>query len=124
MKKSLVVLSILGLALSLSVWAVVQDKPVQDRPVADKPAPASQPADPSPGAMVGVITDQKCAKTAKASDAECVRKCLDAGEKPVFVWSKDKSVWPINNPDSVKGLEGQWVTVTGITANDTCTSRA
>src|SRR5271169_5802818 len=62
----------------------------------------------------GWISDSKCgAKGANAAHAACAKKCIDAGEKPVFVTDKDQKVVNIANPDAVKGHEGHHVQVTG-----------
>lgn len=62
----------------------------------------------------GWISDSMCgAKHAdgSAASAECAKKCLQGGLKPVFV-DPDKKVWAIDNPDSVKSFYGAHVTVT------------
>jgi hypothetical protein len=62
----------------------------------------------------GWISDSKCgAKGANAAHATCAKKCIDAGEKPVFVSDKDQKVIGIDNPDAVMGHEGHHVQVTG-----------
>ena len=62
----------------------------------------------------GWISDSKCgAKGANAAHAACAKKCIDAGEKPVFVSDKDQKVVGIDNPDAVAGHEGHHVQVTG-----------
>jgi len=62
----------------------------------------------------GWISDSKCgAKGANASHAACAKKCVEAGEKPVLVTDKDQKVVGIDNPDAVKGHEGQHVQVMG-----------
>ena len=62
--------------------------------------------------LMGYISDSKCAAThsAKAPDANCVKKCIGGGEKPVFVDAK-KDVWAIDNPDAVTDDYGKAVTV-------------
>ena len=62
----------------------------------------------------GWISDSKCgAKGANAAHAACAKKCIDMGEKPVLVTDKDQKVVGIDNPDAVKGHEGQHVQVSG-----------
>ena len=71
-------------------------------------------ASPSNGSWDGWISDSKCAaKGANAGHAQCAKKCIEGGEKPVFVADKDQKVVPIENPSAVAGLEGQHVKVTG-----------
>jgi hypothetical protein len=62
----------------------------------------------------GWISDSKCgAKGANAAHEACAKKCIDAGEKPVFVSDKDQKVINIDNPEAVKGHEGHHVQVMG-----------
>ena len=62
----------------------------------------------------GWISDSKCgAKGANPEHAACAKKCIEAGEKPVFVTDKDQKVVGIANPDAVKGHEGHHVQLTG-----------
>ncbi|MGA9567274.1 MAG: DUF5818 domain-containing protein [Candidatus Korobacteraceae bacterium] len=64
--------------------------------------------------MEGWISDSKCgAKGANAAHAQCAKKCVESGEKPVLVTDKDQKVVAIENPASVSGHEGQHVKVTG-----------
>jgi hypothetical protein len=97
MKKLFAVLCVACMVASLSLAAVAADK----------------------STLTGVVTDEKCAKTDMAANADCAKKCIEGGQKAVFVADKDKMVWPIDNPDAVKGHEGHHVTVTGSTANNT-----
>jgi hypothetical protein len=75
-----------------------------------------------PTKMMGYISDSKCAAmhNAAAPDANCVKKCIAGGEKPVFVDAK-KDVWSIDNPDAVTDDYGKAVTVmaTADTSNKT-----
>jgi hypothetical protein len=67
----------------------------------------------------GYITDAKCGANGAAAGKEaCAKKCIDGGEKAVFVNDKDKSVWAIDNQDAVKGHEGHHVTVKGHPGKD------
>jgi hypothetical protein len=62
----------------------------------------------------GWISDSKCAaKGANAAHAQCAKKCVEGGEKPVLVTDKDQKVVPIDNPSAVAGHEGEHVKVTG-----------
>ena len=70
------------------------------------------------GSWTGWISDAKCG--AKV-DAACAKKCIDAGEKAVFVSDKDKTVYPIANQDAVKAHAGHHVTVKGSMDNNTLT---
>ncbi|MBZ5568854.1 MAG: hypothetical protein LAN64_13515 [Acidobacteriia bacterium] len=64
--------------------------------------------------MTGYIVDEKCgARGANASAAACSKKCIEAGEKPVFVSDNSKEVLHLDNPDATKGHEGHHVNVTG-----------
>jgi hypothetical protein len=60
----------------------------------------------------GWISDAMCGAKHVGTGTACVKKCIEGGEKPVFVDSK-KQVWSIDNPDAVKSdLYGAKVTVT------------
>lgn len=61
------------------------------------------------GSWHGWVSDAKCG--AKVN-ADCAKKCADAGEKLVFV-NSDKTVIPVTNPEALKGHEGHHVTVKG-----------
>lgn len=71
---------------------------------------------------IGWISDSMCGAkhSGTTPDAECVKKCISGGEKPVFVDAKNK-VWAIENPDSVKDFYGEKVNVS-ITANNSAKS--
>jgi Protein of unknown function (DUF5818) len=71
-------------------------------------------ASPSTASLDGWISDAKCgAKGANAAHAQCAKKCVEGGEKPVLVTDKDQKVVAIANPEAVSGHEGQHVKVTG-----------
>jgi hypothetical protein len=59
----------------------------------------------------GWISDSMCGAKHAGSGADCVKKCIAGGMKPVFVDDK-KQVWSIDNPDAVKDFYGDKVTVT------------
>lgn len=62
----------------------------------------------------GWISDSKCgAKGASAGHEACAKKCVAAGEKPVFVSDKDQKVVPVDNPDALQEHLGHHVAVTG-----------
>jgi len=62
----------------------------------------------------GWVSDSKCgAKGANEAHAACAKKCIGAGEKPVFVADKDQKVYSVDNPDALTGHEGHHVQVTG-----------
>ncbi len=62
----------------------------------------------------GWISDSKCgAKGANASHEACAKKCVGAGEKPVFVSDKDQNVIAVDNPDALQDHLGHHVKVTG-----------
>jgi hypothetical protein len=65
-----------------------------------------------PAKMKGYVSDSKCAAThnSAAPDANCVKKCISGGAKPVLVDAK-KDVWAIDNPDAVTDDYGKSVTV-------------
>jgi hypothetical protein len=67
----------------------------------------------------GWVSDSKCgAKGANAAAAQCTKKCLDAGAKPVVVTDDDQKVLNVDNPDALKGHEGHHVSVTGHVTGD------
>ena len=62
----------------------------------------------------GWISDSKCgAKGANAAHEGCAKKCVAAGEKPVFVSDKDQKVMAVDNPDALQDHLGHHVKVTG-----------
>jgi len=67
----------------------------------------------------GWISDSKCgAKGANASHEGCAKKCVGAGEKPVFVSDKDQKVVPVANPDALQEHIGHHVQVSGTMEKD------
>lgn len=76
-------------------------------------------AAPKDSSWDGWISDSKCGvKGANAAHADCAKKCVANGEKPVLVTDKDQKVVAIENPAAVAGHEGQHVKVTGSLAAD------
>ena len=59
----------------------------------------------------GWISDSMCGAKHMGTGADCVKKCIQSGMKPVFV-DTEKQVWNIDNPDVVKNYYGDKVTVT------------
>lgn len=67
----------------------------------------------------GWISDSKCgAKGANAAHEACAKKCIAAGEKPVFVSDKDMKVMQVSNPDALQEHIGHHVQVTGTMDKD------
>jgi len=64
------------------------------------------------------ISDEKCGANVSP---ECSKKCQEQGAKLVVVNTKDKSVIPVANQDSIEQLVGQHVTVTGTIKDGTLT---
>lgn len=58
--------------------------------------------------MTGWVSDEKCG--AKVN-ADCAKKCIESGQKVVFVNEKDKSVWNVTNPDPLKEHAGHHISV-------------
>jgi hypothetical protein len=76
-------------------------------------------AAPKDSSWDGWISDSKCGvKGANAAHAQCAKKCVEAGEKPVLVTDKDQKVVAIENPAAVTGHEGQHVKVSGTITAD------
>jgi hypothetical protein len=64
------------------------------------------------GKWTGFISDAKCGvKGAKASHADCAKKCIKEGSATVFV--VDKKVYTISDPKKVEKFIGQKVVITG-----------
>ncbi len=60
----------------------------------------------------GWISDSMCGAKHMGTGADCVKKCIAGGLKPVFV-DTSKQVWSIDNPDAVTpNFYGAHVTVT------------
>jgi hypothetical protein len=79
---------------------------------------AKDPKAPKASKMTGWVSNEKCG--AKDIDnADCTKKCAEAGSKLVFVSEKDKSVINVENQDALKGHEGHHVRVTGAITDGT-----
>ncbi len=62
----------------------------------------------------GWVADAKCGvKAANAKAEDCTKKCLQSGQKMVFVTDKDHQVLTVDNPDTLKDHEGHHVAVKG-----------
>ncbi|HKF21858.1 MAG TPA: hypothetical protein VKE93_09825 [Candidatus Angelobacter sp.] len=66
--------------------------------------------------IAGYITDAKCAPKV---GGDCAKKCIEKGEKAVFVTDSDKKVLKIDNQDAVTAHAGHHVSVTGTVKGDT-----
>lgn len=64
----------------------------------------------------GWVNDAKCG--AKVN-ADCAKKCVEAGEKMVVVSDKDHTVYQVENQDALKGHAGHHVRVTATNNNGT-----
>ena len=114
MKKMMLCLTALVVALALS--AVAQDN-MGSMGQSNSSASASQSSSASTTAAApelktlrGWVSDEKCgAKGANAKGAACAQKCVNGGEKIVFVTDKDKKVWNVKNPDDLKDHVGHHV---------------
>jgi len=63
--------------------------------------------------VTGWISDSMCGAKHAGTGAACAKKCIEGGEKPVFVDADKKAVWSIDNPDAVKDYAGSHVTIHG-----------
>ncbi len=61
--------------------------------------------------LKGWISDSMCGAKHAGTGADCVKKCIEGGEKPVFVDEANKQVWTIDNPGAVKDFYGDHVKV-------------
>jgi len=65
-------------------------------------------ADTSAAKVSGYVSDSMCGAkhNGSAPDAACVKKCIGGGAKPVFVDDANKTVYTIDDPDSVRVTRG------------------
>ena len=70
------------------------------------------------GTWTGKISDEKCG--AKIN-ADCAKKCIEGGQKAVFVNDADGKVIPVADAKTVVGHEGHHVKVTGTLDKGTLT---
>jgi hypothetical protein len=68
--------------------------------------------------FTGYISDSMCGAKHMGTGAACAKKCIEGGSDPVFVDAATKTVYKIDNPDSVKGFYGAKVTVAATTSDD------
>jgi hypothetical protein len=79
--------------------------------------------------LMGWVSDSNCgADHTKPGGKDCVEKCIKGGAdighpewKPqdrVFVEETEKKVWLLTNPDSLKGYEGDHVSISAKIQND------
>jgi hypothetical protein len=78
------------------------------------------PARPASETWIALVSDQACgAMHSGPGHADCIRKCARGGAvighpewKPhplVLIRGSDQSIWIVDNPSSLSGLEGQRV---------------
>lgn len=65
----------------------------------------------------GYVADSKCGAKGK-TNAECTKKCIQAGAKMVVVTDTGDKVLTVENPDALAGHEGHHVAVTGTVSGD------
>lgn len=76
--------------------------------------------------MTGYISDSKCMTAhmdGSQASINCVKKCVKAGQKPVFV-TEDKKVLTITDTPKVMKYLGQKVTVNGTVEGDSLTVKS
>jgi hypothetical protein len=66
----------------------------------------------------GWVSSEKCG-VKDIGNADCVKKCAEAGQKLVIVSDKGHTVYNVDNQESLKGHEGRHVRVTGSDNNGT-----
>ncbi|HEV2615106.1 MAG TPA: hypothetical protein VGU63_00705 [Candidatus Acidoferrales bacterium] len=70
----------------------------------------------------GYVTDSKCATNAKArTDAACVKKCIDAGDKYVLYDTANKKVYQLEPQSEVAEHATHHVRISGTLDGDTIT---
>ncbi len=72
---------------------------------------AAAPKDKKAEKISGYVSDEKCGAK-DVNNADCVKKCAEAGSKLVVVSEKDHKVFNVDNQDALKGHEGHHVRVT------------
>jgi hypothetical protein len=72
-----------------------------------------------PITVTGFIGDDHCGTKSGPGHAECAKKCVKGGHKPVLIVGK--KVYAISNPDKLGDLVGEKVDVTGEVNGDTIT---
>jgi hypothetical protein len=72
-----------------------------------------------PITLTGYVGDDHCGKKSGPDHAECAKKCVKGGAKPVLVVGK--KVYTISNPEKLGDLIGDKVEVTGEVKDDVLT---
>ena len=72
-----------------------------------------------PITVTGYIGDDHCGTKSGPDHAECAKKCVKGGHKPVLIVGK--KVYAISNPEKLGDLFGVKVEVTGEVNGDTIT---
>jgi hypothetical protein len=77
--------------------------------------------------LTGYVSDTMCStdahKVSSADHAECAKKCIAGGDKPVFVVG-EKTVYTITNPKILVPHAGEKVTVEGSVKGSALTVRS
>lgn len=69
--------------------------------------------------VTGFVGDDHCGAKSGPDHADCARKCVKGGAKPVLIVGK--KVYAISNPEKLGELVGDKVEVTGEVNGDTIT---
>ena len=69
--------------------------------------------------VTGYVGDDHCGKKSGPGHAECAKKCVKSGHKPVLVVGE--KVYAISNPEKLNDFVGDKVDVTGEVNGDTIT---
>src|SRR5690349_9913319 len=102
--------SILGMVLAFSIWAMAKDNSGSSGQSDNSGASAT--AQPELKTITGWVSDEKCgAKGASEKGAACSKKCVEGGQKIVFVNDADHKVWNVKNPEELKDHVGHHVQV-------------
>lgn len=81
---------------------------------------ARQAASTAPKSWPGYVTDSKCAMNAKArTDAACVKKCVDGGDKLVLYDTLNHKVYQLDPQSVVTDHEAHHVRIYGTLEGDT-----
>ena len=75
-------------------------------------------ATPKAQKISGYVSNDKCGAKDK-TNAECTKKCVEAGANLVVVADKGDKIYNVDNQDALKGHEGHHVRVTGQDNNGT-----
>ena len=72
-----------------------------------------------PITLTGFIGDDHCGTKSGPGHAECAKKCVKGGHKPVLI--VDKKVYSISNPEKLGDLVGEKVEIIGEVKDDVIT---